>query len=154
MNNLYKAIILAYNKDMFTIAAANNISKFMLDFNIDIDMMLIQYKNIDRVDLDKFLDSFRRTDGQYVFEGNFYYRNELEKIVGPYCKEMCISVVPKMPKNNRDFIDTKKDYGYLTIATMSPTILNSKIEMRSDSDINWDATSFPRGSGGPYDYKG
>ena len=35
---------------------------------------------------------------------------------------MCISVVPKMPKNNRDFIDTKKDYGYLTIATMSPTM--------------------------------
>ena len=42
--------------------------------------------------------------------------------MSPYCKEMCISVVPKMPKNNGDFIDTKKDYGYLTVATMTPTI--------------------------------
>ena len=153
MNNLYKEIILAYNKDIFTASVANNISKFMLDFNVDTDMMLIQYKDIDKVNLDRFLDAFRRTDGQYVFEGNFYYRNELEKIVGPYCKEMCISLVPKMPKNSGDFIDTKKDYGYLTIATMSPTILNSKIEMRSDSDVNWDIISFPRGSGGPEDFE-
>ena len=85
-------------------------------------MMLIQYKDIDRVDLDRFLDCFRRIDGQYVFKGDFYYREELERLVSPYCKEMCISVVPKMPKNNGDFIDTKKDYGYLTVATMTPTI--------------------------------
>lgn len=122
MNNLFEAKILTYNKDMFTSAVAGNMKKFMDDFNIDTDMMLIQYKNIGRADLDRFLDSFRRIDGQYVFEGNFYYRNELEKIVNPYCKEMCISVVPKMSKNNRDFINTTKDYGYLTITTVSPTI--------------------------------
>lgn len=121
MNSLFKAKILAYNKDMFTSAAASNIKKFTDDFNIDTNMMLVQYKDIDRVDLDKFLDSFRRIDNQYVFNGYFYYREELEKIVNPYCKEMCISVVPKMPKNNGDFIDTKKDYSYLTIATMIPT---------------------------------
>lgn len=122
MNNLYKAIILAYNKDMFTASVADNISKFMLDFNIDTDMMLIQYKNIDRADLDRFLDSFRRIDGQYVSNGDFYYREELEEIINPYCKEMCISVVPKMSKNNRDFIYPKNDYGYLTISTITPTI--------------------------------
>ena len=122
MNSLFKVKILAYNRDMFAVSVANNISKFMLDFNVDVDMMLIQYKDIDRVDLDRFLDCFRRTDGQYVFEGSFYYRNELEEKINPYCKEMCISVVPKMPKNSRDFIDTKKDYGYLTIATVSPTM--------------------------------
>lgn len=122
MNSLFKVKILAYSRDMFAVSVANNISKFMLDFNVDVDMMLIQYKDIDEVNLDRFLDTFRRTDGQYVFEGSFYYRNELEEKINPYCKEMCISVVPKMPKNNRDFIDTKKDYGYLTIATMSPTM--------------------------------
>ena len=122
MNNLYTATILAYNKDVFAAAVADNISKFILDFNIDTDMMLVQYRDIDRGSLDRFLDRFRRTDGQYVFEGNFYYRNELEKMVGPYCKEMCISIVPKMPKNNGEFINTKKDYGYLTIATVSPTM--------------------------------
>lgn len=121
MNSLFKAKILAYSRDMFAASVANNISKFMLDFNIDADMMLIQYKNIDRVDLDGFLDCFRRTDGQYIFKNDFYYREELERLVSPYCKEMCISVVPKMPKNNGDFIDTKKDYGYLTVATMTPT---------------------------------
>lgn len=122
MNSLFKAKILAYSEDMFTSAAASNIKKFMNDFNIDTDMMLVQYKNIDRVDLDRFLDSFRRIDNQYVFNGDFYYREELEKIVNPYCKEMCISVVPKMSKNGRDFIDPKKNYGYLTIATVAPTI--------------------------------
>ena len=122
MNSLFKVKILAYNRDMFAVSVANNISKFMLDFNVDVDMMLIQYKDIDKVNLDRFLDTFRRTDGQYVFEGSFYYRNELEEKINPYCKEMCISVVPKMPKNNGDFIDTKKDYGYLTVATMTPTI--------------------------------
>lgn len=120
MNNLYKAVILAYNKDMFAASVANNISKLIVDFNIDTDMMLIQYKNIDRVNLDRFLDSFRRIDCQYVFEGNFYYRDELEKIVSPYCKEMCISVFPKMSKNNRELINTAEDYGYLTIQTISP----------------------------------
>lgn len=122
MNSLFKAKILAYSEDMFTSAVANNIKKFMDAFNVDTDMMLVQYKNIDRVDLDKFLDCFRRVDDQYVFNGNFYYRKELEKIVNPYCKEMCISVVPKMSKNRRDFIDPKNNYGYLTVATMTPTI--------------------------------
>lgn len=122
MSSLFKAKILAYSEDMFISAVANNIKKFMNDFNIDTDMMLIQYKNIDRVDLDGFLDSFRRIDNQYVFNGDFYYRKELEKIVNPYCKEMCISVVPKISKNGRDFIDPKNNYGYLTVATMTPTI--------------------------------
>ena len=128
MNNLYKAIILAYNKEMFTISVANNISKFMLDFNIDADMMLVQYREVDRANLDRFLDTFRRTDCQYVFEGNFYYRNELEEKIKPYCKEMCVSVVPKMCKNNRDFINTIKDYGYLTVATMSPINMYSEVK--------------------------
>ena len=127
MNNLYKATILAYNKDMFTVSVANNISKFILDFNIDTDMMLVQYRDIDKVNLDRFLDTFRRTDCQYVFEGNFYYRNELEEKVKPYCKEMSISVVPKMPKNSRDFINTKKDYGYLTVVNMSPINMYSEV---------------------------
>ena len=122
MSTLFKAKILAYSKDMFTSAVASNMKKFMDDFNIDTNMMLIQYKDIDRVDLDSFLDNFRRIDGQYVFEGDFYYKNELEKILSPYCKEMCISVVPKMSKNNRDLIGTKKDYGYLTIVNVTPTM--------------------------------
>ena len=122
MSTLFKAKILTYSKDMFTSAVASNMKKFMDDFNIDTDMMLIQYKDIDRVDLDGFLDNFRRIDSQYIFEGDFYYRNELEKILSPYCKEMCISVVPKMSKNNRDLIGTKNDYGYLTIVNRTPTM--------------------------------
>ena len=124
MNNLYKAVILAYNKDMFAELVASNIYKFMADFdaNNSTDMMLVQFKDANQSDIDRFVDLFRRTDGQYVFKGDFYYREELERLVSPYCKEMCISVVPKMPKNNGDFIDTKKDYGYLTVATMAPTI--------------------------------
>lgn len=124
MNNLYKAVILAYNKDMFAELVASNIYKFMADFdaNNSTDMMLVQFKDANQSDIDRFVDLFRRTDCQYVFKDKFYYKEELERLVSPYCKEMCISVVPKMPKNNGDFIDTKKDYGYLTVATMTPTI--------------------------------
>lgn len=124
MNNLFKATILAYNKNMLAELVASNIYKFMTDFdtNNSTDMMLVQFKDANQGDIDKFVDLFRRTDCQYVFKDEFYYKYELIEKVSPYCKEMCISVVPKMPKNNGDFIDTKKDYGYLTIATMTPTI--------------------------------
>ena len=123
MNNLFKATILAYNKNMLAELAANNIYKFMTDFdtNNSTDMMLVQFKDANQSDIDKFVDFFRRADNQYVFQDEFYYKHELIEKVSPYCKEMCISVVPKMPKNNGDFIDTKKDYGYLTVATMTPT---------------------------------
>lgn len=121
MNNLYRAKILAYSKSMFVATLLDYMQMFMDNFDPD-NMMLLQYRDVNRVDLDIFLDSFRRTDGQYVFMGNFYFRDELEEMVKPYCKEVCISVAPKMPKNNGDYIDTKKDYGYLTIATMSPVV--------------------------------
>ena len=124
MNNLFKTKILAYNKEMLTAAIANSFYKFMADAAIEnpSDMMLIQFKDIDTADIDIFVEEFRRTDCQYVFEGEFYSKRELIDRMKLYCKEMCISVVPKMPKNNRDFIDTKTDYGYLTIANVTPTI--------------------------------
>lgn len=120
MNNLFKATILAYNKNMLAELVANNIYKFMTDFdtNNSTDMMLVQFKDANQSDIDKFVDFFRRADNQYVFKDEFYYKHELIEKVSPYCKEMCISVAPKMPKNDGDFIDIKKDYGYLTIATM------------------------------------
>lgn len=121
MDNLYRAKILAYSKSMFVATLLDYMQMFMDNFDPD-NMMLLQYRDVNRVDLDIFLDSFRRTDGQYVFMGNFYFRGELEEMVKPYCKEVCISVAPKMPKNNGDYIDTKKDYGYLTVATMSPVV--------------------------------
>lgn len=124
MNNLFKTKILAYNKEMLIAAIANNFYKFMADTAVEnpSDMMLIQFKDIDTADIDIFVEKFRRIDCQYVFEGKFYSKHELIDKMTPYCKEMCISVVPKMPKNSGDFINTKKDYGYLTIATMTPTI--------------------------------
>lgn len=122
MNNLFKTKILAYNKEMLTAAIANNFYKFMADAAIEnpSDMMLIQFKDIDTADIDIFVEEFRRTDCQYVFEGEFYFKRELIDRMKLYCKEMCISVVPKMPKNNRDFINTETDYGYLTIVNVTP----------------------------------
>ena len=35
---------------------------------------------------------------------------------------MCISIVPKTPKNNKDHINTKNDYGYLTVVNVAPTV--------------------------------
>lgn len=91
------------------------------DANNSTDMMLVQFKDANQSDIDRFVDLFRRTDCQYVFKDEFYYKHEFIEKVSPYCKEMCISVVPKMSKNSRDFIDPKNNYGYLTIATMIPT---------------------------------
>lgn len=128
MNNLYKATILAYNKDMFAELVANNMYKLMTDFDVGDNMMLIQFRDTNQSDLNKFVDLFRRTDNQYLFEDEFYYRHELIEKVSPYCKEMCVSVVPKMPKNNGDSINPKKDYGYLTVAAMSPIMNNGDFQ--------------------------
>ena len=123
-NTLFKAIITANNKEIFAHKVASKVADIVADMAINYPsrIMTIQFKDLDPWFVDEYLHQFERIDGQYVFEGNFYYRNEFEKIVNPYCKEMCISIVPKTPKNNKDHINTKNDYGYLTIVNVAPTM--------------------------------
>lgn len=132
MNNLYKSTILAYNKDMFARLVAENTFKLMAELAVNnpVDMMLIQFKEANTEAVSRFIESFRRTDSQYVFEGNFYYREELEEKIKPYCKEMCISLAPKGPQKPGKHIDADEEYGYLTVATLNPMTARSYVEVR------------------------
>lgn len=58
-------------------------------------IMTIQFRNAEAYSVASLVDVYRRTDGQYVFEGQFYTRLELERKFKPFCKEVLISVVPK-----------------------------------------------------------
>lgn len=58
-------------------------------------IMAIQFRDAEAYNVAYLVDVYRRTDGQYVFEGQFYTRLELEEKFKPFCKEISISVVPK-----------------------------------------------------------
>lgn len=58
-------------------------------------IMAIQFRDAEAYNVAHLVDVYRRTDGQYVFEGQFYTRLELEEKFAPFCKELSISVVPK-----------------------------------------------------------
>ena len=58
-------------------------------------IMAIQFRKAEAYNVASLVDAYRRTDGQYVFEGQFYTRLELKEKFAPFCKELSISVVPK-----------------------------------------------------------
>ena len=133
MNNLYKATILTYSRDMFAAETASIMSNFMaeLALNNPSEMLLVQFKDACQYDVDRFIDAnFLRTDGQYLYQGEFIYRHDLENLIKPYCKEMCISVVPKGPKEAGKHIDTEKQYGYITIANVVPFMASNYREVK------------------------
>lgn len=121
--NLYQGKILTDSAEMFAAETTRMMSNFMVDLalNNPSEMLLIQFKDSCQDDIDMFIDShFRRVDNQYLYHGDFIYRWDLEKLISPYCKEICISVAPKGPEKAGKHIDTREQCGYLTIATIAP----------------------------------
>lgn len=122
-SDLYQGKILADSAEMFAAETTRIMSNFMVDLalNNPSEMLLIQFKDSCQDDIDIFIDShFRIVDGQYIYHGDFIYRWDLEKLISPYCKEISISVAPKGPEKAGKHIDTREQYGYLTIANMVP----------------------------------
>ena len=123
MNNMYKATISAESEEDFSYKVTDILSKFATDLalNHQCDMLLIQFKEAEQYVIAEYVDNFRRIDNQYVYHGEFKYREEIEKIVKPFCKELCISIVPKGKQAKQgEHIDEKSQYGYLTLINIIP----------------------------------
>ena len=85
--------------------------------------MTIQFKDLDPWFVDEYLHQFERIDGQYVFEGEFIHREDLEKKLEPFMKEMCVSLLPKGPREKGKHINEREEYGYIQYYEMSPTMV-------------------------------
>lgn len=126
----YTGLILACNANDFnnklTDLIANHLGNLAL--NLDASIMAIQFKDADEYDIEKVVDSYRRTDGQYCYWGDFMTREEVYEQVKPYCKRISISIVPK-DLGKGDFVssDRQKKFGYINLSLIGETIKPVKI---------------------------
>lgn len=110
-----RTTILATSKDVFE---TNLIVEIAKSINAIIEceepkIMAIQFRNAEAYNVANLVDVYRRTDGQYVFEGQFYTRSELEEKFTPFCKELSISVVPKELNSGVPRGQIDKQFGFI-----------------------------------------
>lgn len=122
----YTGLILACNANDFnnklTDLIANHLGNLAL--NLGASIMAIQFKDADEYDIAKVVDSYRRTDGQYCYWGDFMTREEVYEQVKPYCKRISISVVPKdLGKGDWVASDSHKKFGYINLAILGNSLI-------------------------------
>lgn len=122
----YTGLILACNANDFnnklTDLIANHLGNLAL--NLDASIMAIQFKDADEYDIEKVVDSYRRTDGQYCYWGDFMTREEVYEQVKPYCKRISISIVPKdLGKGDWVASDSHKKFGYINLAILGNSLI-------------------------------
>lgn len=122
-NTIFKAIITANNGEIFAHKVASKLIDAVTDMAINHPsrIMAIQFKDLDPWFVDEYLHQFERIDGQYVFEGEFICKEDLEKKLEPFMKEMCISLLPKGPREKGKHINEREEYGYIQYYEVSPT---------------------------------
>ena len=122
-NAIFKAIITANNEEIFAHEVARKLIDVIADMAINYPskIMAIQFKDLDPWFIDEYLHKFEHIDGQYVFEGEFICKEDLEKKLEPFMKEMCISLLPKGPREKGEHINEREEYGYIQYYEMSPT---------------------------------
>lgn len=123
-NTIFKAIITANNEEVFAHKVASELVDVIADMAINYPskVIAIQFRDLDPWFVDEYLRQFEREDGQYVFESEFIYRKDLEKKLEPFMKEMCVSLLPKGPREKGKHINEKEEYGYIQYYEMSPTM--------------------------------
>lgn len=119
----YEGLILACNANDFNNKLVDLVASKLgyLALNLEAQIMAIQFKDADEYAMAPLIDAYRRSDGQYVKEGEFLTRQEIHDKVQPFCKRVCISVAPK------DFGDTQehplkdfyKKYGYINFTQIN-----------------------------------
>lgn len=119
----YEGLILAYNANDFNNKLVDLVASKLgyLALNLEAQIMAIQFKDADEYAIAPLIDAYRRSNGQYVREGEFLTRQEVHDKVQPFCKRICISVAPK------DFGDTQehpledfhKKYGYINFTQIN-----------------------------------
>ena len=80
-NAIFKAIITANNEEIFAHEVARKLIDVIADMAINYPskIMAIQFKDLDPWFIDEYLHKFEHIDGQYVFEGKFICKEDLEK---------------------------------------------------------------------------
>lgn len=143
-NTIFKAIITANNGEIFAHKVASKLIDVVTDMAINHPsrIMAIQFKDLDPWFVDEYLHQFERIDGQYVFEGEFIYREDLEKKLKPFMKEMCISLLPKGPREKGKHINEREEYGYIQYYEVSPTLKaeNERLKevIAAQNEFCWD----------------
>lgn len=125
----YTGLILANSEIDFNIKLTDLIARHVgnLALNLDASIMAIQFKDADEYDIEKVVDSYRRTDGQYCYQCDFMTHEEVYEQVKPYCKRISISVVPKdLGKGDWVSSDRQKKFGYINLSLIGETINPSK----------------------------
>lgn len=129
-NMEYTGLILACNANDFNNKLTDLIAKHVgnIALNLDASIMAIQFKDADEYDIAKVVDSYRRTNGQYCYWGDFMTREEVYAQVKPYCKRISISVAPKdLGKGDWVASDSHKKFGYINLAMIEePSIKEVK----------------------------
>ena len=119
----YEGLILACNANDFnnklTDLVARNLGNLAL--NLEAQIMAIQFKDADEYAIAPLIDSYRRSNGQYVREGEILTRQEVHDKVQPFCKRICISVAPKDFGDNQEhpLEDFHKKYGYINFTQIN-----------------------------------
>lgn len=113
----YEGLILACNANDFNNKLADLVARKLgyLALNLDAQILAIQFKDADERAMAPLIDSYRRSNGKYVREGEFLTRQEVRDQVQPFCKRVCISVAPKDFGDNQEhpLEDFHKKYGYI-----------------------------------------
>ena len=110
--------ILAKDKEGFDVQLNTKMIDILNKIAMDNTKILaIQFKDADEFAINSYLDSFRRFDGQYTYDGKFwYYRDELRKLIEPYCKTCSISIAEKYLEANYPESEKQKRFGYINFA--------------------------------------
>lgn len=92
-----KFTTLAKNKEEFDIKLTTNMIELLKKIAVDNTKILtIQFEDVRSYIINNYIDTqFCRHGGTYLFEGKFYWRDELYKIIQPYCKTCLITVAEK-----------------------------------------------------------
>lgn len=119
----YEGLILAYNAKDFNNKLVDLVASKLgyLALNLEAQIMAIQFKDADEYAIAPLIDEYRRSNGQYVREGEFLTRQEVHDKVQPFCKRVCISVAPKDFGDNQEhpLEDFHKKYGYINFTQIN-----------------------------------
>lgn len=94
-----KFTTLAKDKEGFDIQLNTKMIDSLKKIAIDnTKILMIQFEDAHPYIINDYIDTqFCRHGGTYLLEGKFYWRDELYKMIQPYCKTCSITVTEKEP---------------------------------------------------------
>lgn len=126
--NEIRCKVLAKNKQEFDYKLYNSMRQCIDEIIANEKQVLaIQVRDADEYDIEFLVNSFKRADGQYVYQAKFCERKEILEAIKPFCKEISISFLEKDLEISPQFLcgdeEYKKRFGYIEYCqiNMKPT---------------------------------